>query len=488
PDPKTGIGRIMLKAPSAPEVYVDETLTLILGQFIRSAVKPATNGYHGAHLTGPLGFDLVSQPLGATKPVLIAVRADKIPYSYQVAQFFPKHPLGGNSAVQSEIQARPIGTNAFEVYLSPPPGISAADYLAWSDQFADDFNAIHEASKRPYARMDGDYENPAAVPIPNFVCVRTTAQTIAQRAQCYLLLNQPEQALREMLLLRDLCRLMEPRPTGRPMTLVAAMINSAVTGLYVSTLADGLRLQVWREPELAALEEQLKQINLPPLLAQSLDCTRVSSCHVIETLTADNMDRVIAGSDRPQDPWQKLRDPTYRFLKFAPRGWAYQNMATIAQIHQDVSNGIDLTNGCIRPGQAENMAREVQSRFSHPALFACLAGIMVPNYIHATQNVARNQTLANEARVACALERHRLARGLYPETLEPLVPQFIDQLPRDLIGGQPLKYRKEGEQFTLYSIGWNERDDGGLSVMKSDGTGDLTKADWVWPNREKITR
>jgi hypothetical protein len=34
--------------------------------------------------------------------------------------------------------------------------------------------------------------------------------------------------------------------------------------------------------------------------------------------------------------------------------------------------------------------------------------------------LAQKQTLANEASVACGLERYRLARGQYPETLEAL--------------------------------------------------------------------
>ena len=54
---------------------------------------------------------------------------------------------------------------------------------------------------------------------------------------------------------------MPNRPRGRVTTLVATMIDSAITGLYVQTIAEGIRLHAWREPELAALQEQLKQID-----------------------------------------------------------------------------------------------------------------------------------------------------------------------------------------------------------------------------------
>ena len=48
------------------------------------------------------------------------------------------------------------------------------------------------------------------------------------------------------------------------------------------------------------------------------------------------------------------------------------------------------------------------------------------------------------------------------ESLDALAPQFIETIPHDIIGGQPLHYRRtEDGQFVLYSVGWNETDDGG---------------------------
>jgi hypothetical protein len=70
------------------------------------------------------------------------------------------------------------------------------------------------------------------------------------------------------------------------------------------------------------------------------------------------------------------------------------------------------------------------------------------------------------------LERYRVAHSAYPEILDALVPQYLDKIPLDLIGGQPLHYRRTNEgKFLLYSIGWNEKDDGG-----KPGSDD----DWVW--------
>ena len=80
--------------------------------------------------------------------------------------------------------------------------------------------------------------------------------------------------------------------------------------------------------------------------------------------------------------------------------------------------------------------------------------------------------------------------GAFSNTIRPmntycdaLAPRYIESLPRDVIGGQPLKYRRTSNgQFALYSVGWNGTDDGGAVVLKeySNTSIDLNQGDWVW--------
>jgi hypothetical protein len=103
---------------------------------------------------------------------------------------------------------------------------------------------------------------------------------------------------------------------------------------------------------------------------------------------------------------------------------------------------------------------------------------MFPPLSKAAEKFAYAQSSVDLTRTAIALERYRLAHGDYPGTLDALVPQFIEKLPHDIIGGKPLIYRTTADsKFLLYSIGWNETDDGG----QDGGTG-FAKGDWVWKN------
>jgi hypothetical protein len=485
---KTRFARITRKNPSGPRLNVDPAIHAQMGQLLSHAVEAVTNGFKGPAATGAQDFELVGRPLKPFKPVRVFVRTDKLPATNEITELFPGKTLAWIRPAVKSVRAEVAGSNSFHVYLNPPPFIAAADYLEWSDQFGPDFDLIRAALQRPYARMDGNYQQPSDIPVPNFVTTRIVAQTLAQRAQCYLLLGQPEPALRELTLIHDLCRLLEARPAGQPMTLVAAMINVAVTGLYVSAVADGVRLQVWREPELAAIQKQLEEINLPPLLVNALDCERASVCRTVETGTLKEFEVLFSGRN-VTNLWRRMQEPIFLFLTLAPRGWLHQNMTSIGTLHQMGMDGFDPTNHVVLPQKVDSTAREAEKNFGHFSPFTLLAANVVPNFLRAWQRLAQNQTLANEALVVCALERHHLAHGRYPETLTALVPQFLDKLPPDLIGGQPLKYhRTDNGQFVLYSIGWNEKDDGGAAGGSRAGPFDQNAPDWVWPYREKFTR
>jgi hypothetical protein len=368
----------------------------------------------------------------------------------------------------------------FQVVLTGVHVTAAADYLKWSDQYETDFDEICEALKRPYAQIDGDYSNPFSVPTPNFVMMRSLAQTLAQRAQCYLLLGQPEKALRELTLLNDSRRITEGGPTGKPMTLVASMINVAITGLYADTVAYGLQSHFWHEPQLTALQEQLKDINLPPFVAESFREEPVFSSRYLETATPVALAEMLS-HQTSKNLRQKWTDPELLLYYFIPRGWIYQTMAVVITPGQRWLAGFDLTNNLILPGKSENALHETETALGHWSPWRNWARLTGPNVTKAILTTAKNQTLVNEGQIVCALERYHIAHGEYPETLDAIEPQFIEKLPHDIIGGQPLHYRRTDDgKFLLYSVGWNETDDGGQVVLKPDGSEDREKGDWVW--------
>jgi hypothetical protein len=72
------------------------------------------------------------------------------------------------------------------------------------------------------------------------------------------------------------------------------------------------------------------------------------------------------------------------------------------------------------------------------------------------------------AETGLALERYRTAKGGYPATLGALVPEFLRELPMDILARKPLIYRPEPGGAVVYSVGPNMKDDGGIEDIDSN--------------------
>jgi hypothetical protein len=70
---------------------------------------------------------------------------------------------------------------------------------------------------------------------------------------------------------------------------------------------------------------------------------------------------------------------------------------------------------------------------------------------------------------AVALEQFRAARLQYPADLSELTPTYLDAVPADPFDGQPLRYRKQGAGYILYSIGPDLKDDSGKPMKGNVG-------------------
>lgn len=80
----------------------------------------------------------------------------------------------------------------------------------------------------------------------------------------------------------------------------------------------------------------------------------------------------------------------------------------------------------------------------------------------ALENRDAAEALQTMVVTALALERYRVEKGAYPMTLDALVPAYVSELPIDAMDRQPLRYRFADGSYTMWSIGLNCVDDGGV--------------------------
>jgi hypothetical protein len=82
-------------------------------------------------------------------------------------------------------------------------------------------------------------------------------------------------------------------------------------------------------------------------------------------------------------------------------------------------------------------------------------------------------------RVATAVAWYQAEKGVFPATLEELVPKYLPRVPVCPLTGMPLGYRPG----CVWSPGWNRVDDGGKPGKDNDA--DAKDGDYVWTVKKK---
>jgi hypothetical protein len=168
-------------------------------------------------------------------------------------------------------------------------------------------------------------------------------------------------------------------------------------------------------------------------------------------------------------------------FRLIPVGWFDQNKLSLCRMYEKYLLPLvgEQDRRVASPATIQQANSALKRRDVRP--YYVFSSMLLPALAGFADKCARAQTSIDLARVACALERYRLTSGQFPETLEALVPKFMEKLPHDVINGQPLKYRRTDDgQFVLYSVGWNNADDGGKVELTKSGNPDWQKGDWIW--------
>ena len=471
PDQTSGVGRIVMGDPIQPPFVLNPGVRPRLEELFRDAFGP--------FIRGSQGIWLFNRPIEDAPPVRLAIRQQAHFGAAELGFLTSEQPLSYGEGLLKGLTIEAAPDDWLFAVMRPSQACTTADYLAWSDGYAADFDRMRDALKRPQAVPPGSYWDASGMPAENSVAVRTVTQTLAQRSQCQLLLGQPEQALRELTLLNDLRRIFHGPPTNRPMPAVNAMIDVVLAGMYAGVVEDGLRLQAWQEPQLIALQAQLAEVNLIPILARAHADEPAINCRALEKLTPEEL---LPAAAVPPQAWpQRLKNPHYLFLKLAPRGWVYLNLVNVAEMMRRYNDVFDPTGQFVVPHQVNKCNQDIQALLARFSPGTALASFAMPISVRDYQNTLFTQTRINQLALACALERHRLARGRYPDSLEALAPEFIPVLPRDIINRQPLHYSRIPDRgYQIYSVGWDEKDDRGLPCGGGAWGNGIATLDWVW--------
>jgi len=367
-------------------------------------------------------------------------------------------------------------TNGFPV--SATAQSPAEDVLLALSVYDPAVSQWREALQRSQARLPLHYEDGFAVAgdmLPFLSNLKRCSQFFQLRALANLGAGHGAAALADINSLLALADSTRAEPF-----LIEHLVRIAMISIALQPIYEGLARHSWSDAELVALERNLSNQDFLGSFDLAMRGEKVFAMDAIEK---QRLTRQIKTYEEA-DGTNKLVTISLRWM---PAAYFYQSQVSIAQINDQIrSSLIDTTNRIVSPEAMRRFNADIQARMKSWSPYKVQGLMMAPALAKATQKFAIIQAELDLARVACALGRYRLAHANYPETLEVLAPQFIETLPRDIINGQPLRYRRtDNDKFVLYSVGWNEKDDGGETVLRKGGAVDREKGDWVWQNTEK---
>jgi hypothetical protein len=356
--------------------------------------------------------------------------------------------------------------------FAKPPSDSLAQFDSLYP-FLANLRAI--AAQRPFFRPEQDYvaSPPAARSLGPITIGIMLSKLVTLHALLALDAHRSDLALRDIKVTYVILSGMQRDPS-----IVGGLVAVGMLAINNNATYSGLAAHAWTDAQLLLLEQMLGSIDLLGTYQFDIRAETADSAANIDRYSKSSTHLLLQLSDGSLPTMVRFAPPW-------PMGWWNANKAELADFL--------LRELAVASPPAHRMFPEVAIQLNHDLdqatrrwdanapwrIFFTLAAHSLAN---ANQHFAEGQVRLDEARIACALERYWLAHHAYPAALDALVPDQIAALPHDVINGEPYHYRLRPDgTYLLYSVGWDQHDDGGKLAFKANGSIDEDHGDWVWP-------
>jgi hypothetical protein len=270
-------------------------------------------------------------------------------------------------------------------------------------------------------------------------------------------------------------------------TLISQLVRVAALEIAFQPIWEGLAAQRWSDAQLQSLQAALQRFEFIADLKHCFGAERAWGNLTI-ALFRDKQSPVsfssLLAEDGKVDDWLKEADQAFARC---PRDWFDAEQRNYNRIFEDfLLAGFDVAAKRVYPRVTDENMHRMEKALAGKGTWVkdhfAFSRAFLPAMMRVHLKLTGTQGYADLAVVACALERHRLATGQYPEALTALAPRFVKAVPHDLVTGRSLQYRRTDDgRFLLYSVGWNEIDDHGELAFLASGRGpDKQHGDWVW--------
>ncbi|PAW83605.1 MAG: hypothetical protein B9S33_13490 [Pedosphaera sp. Tous-C6FEB] len=366
----------------------------------------------------------------------------------------------------------------------PEPREPAADVLRALSRWDSELAELAEAGRRHRCRFNLLVtEDGFSTLLPHYSVLQKAAETLRLRAVARFTAGQTTEAFNDVNLTFRLSESIANEPW-----LISHLVRIALHTQGLRTVWEGLESHRWTDAQLAHWQSDLAKRNFADELRHAMAGERASGSRAFEFLRRKPEMWPVLFNESETDGLPK----TELVMHAVPAGWFFREQLSYHRLFDDfivtaLPNGAGKFDAALIRAKSAAMTNEIKREHRPPAAILrhrVLSNLLLPALEKAMLRASQAQAFTHLAIAACTLERHRLARGSYPESLGALAPELAKQIPLDPMSGQPFRYERTADgRFRLWSIGWNSKDDGGTVAMRELNKKELDfeQGDWVWP-------
>lgn len=315
---------------------------------------------------------------------------------------------------------------------------------------ADFFETLERGLEYPRCEFPRNWEDGPAVSMPELSDIRASARALAVRATLRALDGRTEQAARDIERIIRLGDYLSEEPV-----LISLLVRAACHFVAQDASERLLSYSSPAEETLCYLQRLFEKVDFQENLVYAFRGERDILGQTIFKWIREGRTGIPGNPQMERSasivkiiaPWIIDRNEVYyletmnRYIDAASLPWPEsrrQSRTLSKEIEQEMNSG------------------GVQ-RITH-----FITQLTVPVLGSALDRVKQGEINSHLTALGMAAERHRQAEGEYPDALDALRDKgLVKAIPLDPFSGKQLIYRKEPEGFIIYSVGYDDTDDGG---------------------------
>ncbi len=246
-------------------------------------------------------------------------------------------------------------------------------------------------------------------------------------------------------------------------TLIAGFVSLAMVAIQMENVRQSLAGHVWNEAQLAQVDRDLGAMDELADFQQSIRGEAIRFAIPLADYLKSNRRQLVFLLQMDLTPSMPSvsRSISSVAALLVPGGWLDQYKADAVGFEMlALLPMLDVPTHRVFPEKEARMLAWI-SNLPASGPWRNFVEMSCSALSGSAKKFAYSQVQIDQARLACRLERYRLVHGEYPETLAMLEPVYGPN-PHDPVIGDPYHYHRNADgTYRLWSLGWNQKDDGG---------------------------